>query len=185
MSREMIVVPYNDNWESMYEEEKKLLLDIFNDLIIDIQHFGSTSIKGINAKPIIDILIIVKDINQIDKCNNVMNRHGYIAEGENGIEGRRYFVKLTPDNSGNHTHHIHIYQEGNQHISDELMFRDYLRIDNEALKEYERVKIEASLRFRYSPEEYVEEKNDCIMRIMDKAKKYFNNLNKKKNENGF
>lgn len=175
MPREMIVVPYDDMWSEMYEKEKNILLDIFANLIIDIQHFGSTSIKGLSAKPIIDIMIVVNDINQIDEYNHVMESYGYIARGEKGIEGRRYFVKLSPDNSGNHTHHIHIYQKENLHISDELMFRDYLRIDNKAFKEYERVKIEASLKFRYNPREYVDAKYDCIMSIMDKAKSYYKN----------
>jgi GrpB-like predicted nucleotidyltransferase (UPF0157 family) len=175
MPREMVVVPYNDMWSVMYEKEKNILLDILGNLIIDIQHFGSTSIKGLSAKPIIDIMIVVNDINQIDEYNHVMEGHGYSVRGECGIEGRRYFVKLCPDNSGNHTHHIHIYQKGNPHISDELMFRDYLRIDNEAFKEYERIKIEASLKFRYSPREYVDAKYDCIMSIMDKADSYYKN----------
>lgn len=170
MAREMIVVPYDDKWLEMYEKEKNIILNILGNIVIDIQHFGSTSIKGLSAKPIIDIMIVVNDINQIDEYNHIMESNGYSVRGENGIEGRRYFVKFTPDNSSNHTHHIHIYQKGNPHISDELMFRDYLRIDNEALKEYERVKIAAALKFRSSPEEYVDAKYDCIMSIVDKAK---------------
>lgn len=175
MPREIIVVPYDYMWSEIYEKEKKILLDILSNLIIDIQHFGSTSIKGLSAKPIIDIMIVVGDINQIDAYNNIMESYGYNVRGENGILGRRYFIKLNPDNSGNHTHHIHVYQKGNQHIADELMFRDYLRINNEAVKEYEEVKIEASLKFRYSPKEYVDAKHDCVMEIMDKAKSYFVN----------
>lgn len=55
------------------------------------------------------------------------------------------------------------------------MFRDYLRIDNEAFNEYERIKIEASLKFRYSPQKYVDAKHDCIMSIIEKAKIYYKN----------
>lgn len=176
MPREMIVVTYDDNWSEMYEREKNILIDILGSLIIDIQHFGSTSIKGLSAKPIIDIMIVVDDINDIDRYNSIMESYGYSVIGENGIVERRYFVKLNLDRSGNHTHHIHVYQKGNQHIVDELMFRDYLRIDNEAFKEYENVKIEASLKFRHSPRECVDAKYDCVMRIMDKAKLYYANL---------
>ncbi|RII35495.1 GrpB family protein [Clostridium chromiireducens] len=177
MVREMVIVPYDDMWPDIYIKERNILLNIFGNLIIDVQHFGSTSIKGLSAKPIIDIIIVANDISQIDEYNQVMEDYGYSVRGENGIEGRRYFVKLSPDNSRNHTHHIHIYQKGNQHIFDELMFRDYLRIDNEAFKEYERIKIEASLKFRYSPREYVNAKDDCIMSIMDKANLYYKHKN--------
>lgn len=175
MAREMIVVPYDGMWVEMYEKEKNILLDVFGDLIISIQHFGSTAIKGMSAKPIIDIMIIVDDINQVDNYNDIMVRNKYRVRGENGIVGRRYFVKLNPDNSGNHTYHIHVYQKGNKHIAEELMFRDYLLIDNEAFQEYEKVKIDASFKFRNSPGEYVDAKYDCIMRIMEKAKSYYKN----------
>jgi len=72
-----------------------------------------SEIKSLTGKTIILRAVRESDIN--DRYAN--------PRGENGIEGRRYFVKFTPDNSGNHTHHIHIYQKGNTHISDELMFR--------------------------------------------------------------
>lgn len=175
MSREMLVVPYNQVWSVLYNTEKELLESVFKELIIDIQHFGSTAIKGMSAKPIIDIMIVAKDIDQIDSYDELMERKGYSARGENGIEGRRYYVKPDPDNSGNHTHHIHIYQKGNSHISDELLFRDYLRGDRQSFKEYEQIKLEASLIYRNSPKDYVEAKNDCVMRIMDRAYKHYNN----------
>lgn len=173
MAREMIVVPYDAVWPEMYEKEKNILMSIFGDLIMDIQHFGSTSIKGICAKPIIDIMIVVDHINKVDEYNPAMENHGYSVRGENGTEGHRYFVRLTPDNSGNHTHHIHVYEKGNYHIADELMFRDYLSINKEAFEEYERVKKEASLKFRHRPLEYVEAKTDCIMDILEKARAYY------------
>lgn len=59
MARKMIVVPYDDMWDEMYEKEKEVLLDTFVYLVISIQHFESTAIKGMSAKPIIDIMIIV------------------------------------------------------------------------------------------------------------------------------
>lgn len=173
MAREMTVVPYNEVWVDLYKIEKELLESIFGELIIDIQHFGSTSIKGMSAKPIIDIMIVVENINQVDNYNELMIEKGYNPRGENGIEGRRYFVKFAPDNSGNHTHHIHIYQKENTHITDELMFRDYLRVDLESFKEYEQVKLGASLKHRYSPRDYVDAKYNCVMKIMEKARQHY------------
>ena len=95
--------------------------------------------------------MVVDDIMQIDTFNSIMEQYGYNARGENGITGRRYFVKLNPDNMDIHTHPVHIYQKENPHLSDELIYRDYLRINNEALKEYESVKKEASLNFVIVP----------------------------------
>ena len=139
----------------------------------NIHHFGSTSIKGMAAKPIIDIMIVADNLRLIDDCNDAMEAHGYVAKGENGIPGRRYFVKLHPDKSGNHTHHVHKYQTGNQHITDELMFRDYLRIDPAAFAKYAHVKKEAALAYRHDPQAYTGAKSACVTEIMEKARSYF------------
>jgi GrpB-like predicted nucleotidyltransferase (UPF0157 family) len=173
MPREITVIPYDESWPYLYEKEKALLLQIFGNLASDIHHFGSTSIKGMAAKPIIDIMIVADDLSQIDDCNEALEAYGYIAKGENGIPGRRYFVKLNPDQSGNHTHHVHVYQAGNRHIESELMFRDYLRIDPEAFEKYVDLKKEAALKYRYDPPAYTDAKSACVMEIMEKAKSYF------------
>lgn len=175
MVREMIVVPYDRSWQKLYWDEKTLLTRIFGKMIVDIQHFGSTSIEEMWAKPIIDIMIVVEDIELIDTFNQKMEANGYIVRGENGIPGRRYFVKLHPDKSGNHTHHVHIFQKGDQNITDQLMFRDYLRIAKEAFTEYEKVKKEASVKHRHSPLDYTDAKTRCVVMIMAKARAYFLN----------
>ncbi len=173
MPREITVIPYDESWPYLYEKEKNLLLGIFGNLAFDIQHFGSTSIKGMAAKPIIDIMIVADDLLMIDARNDAMAANGYVAKGENGIPGRRYFVKLHPDQSGNHTHHVHVYQTGNRHIADEKMFRDYLRIDPEAFAKYVQVKKEAALKYRYDPPAYTDAKSACVLEIMEKARSYF------------
>ena len=172
MAREMIVVSYDRVWPDLYKKEKEILESVFEKIILDMHHFGSTSITGMCAKPII-VMIVVENIDLIDSYNRIMIEKGYIPRGENGITGRRYFVKLTPDNSGNHTHHIHIYQKGNHHITDELMFRDYLSVDYEGFIEYERVKKEASQKYRYLPQKYNDAKYNCVTKIMGKARKYY------------
>jgi GrpB-like predicted nucleotidyltransferase (UPF0157 family) len=173
MTREMIIVPYDKKWPKLYEDEKTLLTGIFGALILDVQHIGSTSIEGMWAKPIIDIMIVVDNIEAVDEFSGKMEASGYSAKGENGIPGRRYFQKLNPDKSGNHTHHVHIYQKWNRHVQDELMFRDFLKIDKEAFTEYLNVKKSASEKYRSSPVEYQDAKTPCITRIMAKAEAYF------------
>lgn len=122
-------------------------------------------------------MFVVDNIEQVDTFNEKMESNGYSAKGENGVHNRRYFVKLHPDKSGNHTHHVHIYQKGHQDITDQLMFRDYLRTDRESFIVYEKIKRKASEKYRNSPLEYTDAKTDCVMTIMDKAKAYFSNIN--------
>lgn len=172
MQREMKVLPYNKKWAEDYQQIKNLLLNIFSDLVIEIQHFGSTSINGMSAKPIIDVMIIVNDILKVDDFNPKMIETGYKPKGENGMPGRRYFQYFHEDGV-NHTQHIHVYEKNNPAVIDQLMFRDYLRIDKDAFEQYLQVKINASEMFRYLPIDYTNAKTDCVNEIMSKARNYY------------
>ena len=171
--RTMDVVEYDKNWGTLFEIEKKLLADVFKNNIIKIEHFGSTSIPGLSAKPIIDIMVFVHDINEVEQHNDEMKRLGYTAKGENGMTGRRYFVKHKAD-TVNHSHHVHIYQEnGNPFIDEAFLFRDYLRVNKGAREKYDTVKKELSKQFYYEPLAYTDGKHDCVMEILEEAKRYF------------
>lgn len=172
MQREMILVPYDSNWANQFERIKETLSVVFGELALDIQHFGSTSIIGMNAKPIIDVMVIVQDITQVDVLNNKMRELGYIDKGEIGMAGRRYYQMLALDGI-NHTQHIHCYEKDNQHAIDELMFRDYLRVDRRSFNLYQNIKKEAAMKYRFSPREYTDYKSECVERIMETAKTFY------------
>lgn len=172
-SREIHVVPYNKAWRDQYTQAEHVLREIFKDSLLDIQHIGSTSIEGLAAKPVIDILVVVKNIEDVDRFNDTMERHGFIARGEHGIPGRRYFQKNLASDPPVRTHHVHIYQVGNPKYTEELLFRDYLRVEAEALRAYEALKIELANKFRYDPLLYTDAKADFIQSILQKARAYF------------
>ncbi|WP_144564882.1 GrpB family protein [Neobacillus bataviensis] len=118
------VCSYNEKWALLFTEEAEKLNLILRNEIVCIYHIGSTSFPGLKAKPIIDIMAVVKVINIVDKYNIKMQEIGYEPKGENGIFGRRYFQK-----GGDHrTHHVHINQIGSYEIKRHLAFRDYLRL---------------------------------------------------------
>jgi GrpB-like predicted nucleotidyltransferase (UPF0157 family) len=83
-------------------------------------------------------------------------------------------VRFKNDNSGNHTHHIHIYQPDNQAAKDELLFRDYLRLNEAARKEYNDVKLRLSKKYYTEPLAYTDGKTDVVLGILEKAREYFN-----------
>ncbi|MCI9449214.1 MAG: GrpB family protein [Clostridiales bacterium] len=173
MKREMIVIPYNYDWNKRYRKIHSLLSRIFKNIEVDIQHFGSTAVEGMPAKPIIDVMVIVKNISKVDEYNTKMICAGYVPKGENGVTGRRYFQKFACDGI-NHIEHVHCYEQDNPHVIDELMFRDYLRINKDAFEKYKRIKIEASDKYKYSPIEYTEYKSQCITEILERAREYYN-----------
>lgn len=171
MAREIRVVPYDPEWKSLYAREEALLRQIFGGLLLEIHHFGSTSIPGMPSKPIIDILITVPDIQAVDALDGAMLRHGYASRDENGIPGRRYFIKFKEDGE-NHTHHVHVYEPANSHVADELLFRDFLSGDAAAFRAYATVKLEAAETHRFSPAAYTGAKAECVRRILEQARQW-------------
>lgn len=134
---------FNENWAHMFQMEAQFLKSIFGDEIINFEHFGSTSVPGIKAKPVIDMMCIVVDIEKIDSFNHKMDSLGYDIAGEWGISGRRLFRK----GGENRTHHIHFYQVDNPQIERHLIFRDYLYAHPEEAAKYSRFKEELAQRF--------------------------------------
>ncbi|MCH7321512.1 GrpB family protein [Solibacillus sp. MA9] len=134
---------YDENWGRMFEDEAQFLRELFGDEIIKFEHFGSTSVPGMKAKPVIDIMCLVKDINKIDAFNDRMRLLGYDVAGEWGIQGRRLFRK----GGETRTHHIHVYQYDNVQIKRHLVFRNYLRTHPEDVERYSCLKEELAQRY--------------------------------------
>ncbi len=159
MPRKVEVVPYRPDWPEQFEAEANALTRIFGDQLQSIHHFGSTSIPGVSAKPIIDILVIVRDINAVDAMNPQLAELGYSAVGEYGIPGRRFFYKGTYDTR---THHLHVYENGNPHIMRHLVFRDYMRSHPIPARNYARLKEELARQFPDDMDSYIQGKNAFV-----------------------
>ncbi|MFD2043380.1 GrpB family protein [Ornithinibacillus salinisoli] len=163
--RKVEVCSYNEKWASMFSVEAEKLRLIFGNEIIDIHHIGSTSVVGLKAKPIIDIMPIVKNINIVDNYNEKMKNIGYEPKGENGITGRRYFKK----GGDNRSHHVHIYQIGSYEITRHLAFRDYLRKHPDVKKNYGELKEQLAQQFPYDIASYINGKEGFAREIEVKA----------------
>jgi GrpB-like predicted nucleotidyltransferase (UPF0157 family) len=134
MPRKIEVVPYDPTWPESFRAEAARLRPIFADNLVEIHHMGSTSVPGLSAKPIIDLLVEVRDLGEVDAGNDRMIALGYMPEGEFGIAGRRYFPLVSADEV--HVFHVHVYQNGNPEILRHLAVRDYLIVHPEAAKAY-------------------------------------------------
>jgi GrpB-like predicted nucleotidyltransferase (UPF0157 family) len=163
--RNVTVAPYNEEWPRLYEAEAHKLKKVYGDEVIEIYHIGSTSVPGLSAKPIIDMMPIVKDISKVDDYNQAMMEIGYEPRGENGIVGRRYFQK----GNEKRTHHVHIYEEGSQEIERHIAFRDYLQADPEMVLRYGTLKEELVKLYPYDIDSYIREKGKLVKEIEEKA----------------
>ncbi|WP_100011235.1 GrpB family protein [Lentibacillus sediminis] len=163
--RKVEVTSYNINWPAMFKEEANKLHSIFGSETIEIHHIGSTSVNGLKAKPVIDMMPVVKNISRVDDFNTAMMGIGYEPLGENGISGRRYFRKGGDDR----THHVHVFELGSGDIERHLAFRDYLGTHPDALQSYGDLKEELARSFPDDMESYIKGKEPFVLEIERKA----------------
>lgn len=163
--RKVEVVPHRDEWSELFLEESKKIKEVYGDEIIHIYHIGSTSIPAIHAKPVIDLMVEVADIERIDGYNEQMKQLNYEALGENGIPNRRFFMK----GDDNRTHHVHIFEKGDAEIERHLAFRDYMMAHPEEAQSYSQLKKRLAKRFPENMDEYIEGKDSFIKTIDRKA----------------
>lgn len=163
--RKVNVLPYNEQWPVLFATEADELKRILGEELLAIHHFGSTSVPGLAAKSIIDMLGVVKDIELVDRFNAELQIFGYEGKGENGIPGRRYFQK----GGDERTHHLHIYQIGSPEIGRHLVFRDFLRAHPDAAEEYGELKLRLAKQFPYDIDSYINGKEGLATDIQGQA----------------
>jgi GrpB-like predicted nucleotidyltransferase (UPF0157 family) len=168
----IVVVPYDPAWPELFREEAARVAAVFGDELLSIHHIGSTAVPGLAAKPIIDIMPVVRDVEQVDRLNEAMVALGYEPKGEFGLPGRRFFVRYNVE--GQRTHHVHAYEPDNPEVVRHLDFRDYLIAHPEAAAQYAQLKQELAEQFRYEREQYTNSKTPFIKDIEQKARRWRN-----------
>lgn len=165
--RNIVVVPYDLHWPEMYRQEAARLSAVFGQNLIKMHHIGSTSIPGIYAKPVIDMMPLVRNIEQVETTNEAMIELGYSPKGENGIAGRRHFTK---GDDAHRTHHVHSYEPDNPEVTWHLDLRDYLIAHPDEAQQYGNLKIELARQFPDDIIRYIEGKESFIKAIVAKAR---------------
>ena len=165
MRRKIEVEPYNPDWPRLFEEESAQIMGALGDNCIMIHHIGSTSVPGLDAKPLIDMIPVVRDILQVDCAEKEMQALGYTARGEAGMLFRRFFYK---DNIPR-THNVHIFEEGNAEIDRHLMFRDWMRNHTDDRKNYADLKQRLAQEFTYDIDSYCFGKDQFVSEIDTKT----------------
>ncbi|MEM7760615.1 MAG: GrpB family protein [Cyanobacteria bacterium P01_A01_bin.40] len=166
------VVPHNPQWETDFNTESRSLVAVLADNLIQIHHIGSTAIPQIYAKPIIDFLVEVKDINVVTAQTSGMEQLGYQAMGEFGLVGRRYFRKENPP--GIRTHHVHIYKANSPEITRHLAFRDYMIAHPKDAEQYSKLKQELAIKYPQDIEGYMDGKDQFVKEMEQKAINWLN-----------
>lgn len=156
----VVVLPYDKAWKAAFEAIKKEVEAAVGDLIVGIEHVGSTSVEGMPAKPCIDLDIVIKDYSIFEAVVQGLARIGYIHEGDLGIRGREAFRYENKPHLL--THHLYVCPQDSAELHRHTVFRDYLRSHPEAVRQYSAVKEEAARRFPDDIDGYIQYKSPCI-----------------------
>lgn len=170
------IVPYDPDWPARFEQERQhLLSSLPGELILRIEHFGSTAVPGLAAKPIIDLLVEVTDLDAVrGRVVPILEAQGYEyfwrpTIGDHGPPYYAWFIKRDPA-TGARTHHIHMVESGFVEHWDRLLFRDYLIAHSDVAREYEALKLRLASEHGEDRVRYTREKTDFISAVTRRAR---------------
>jgi GrpB-like predicted nucleotidyltransferase (UPF0157 family) len=161
------VVPHDPQWLDAFESEAKQVAAALDKNVVAVHHIGSTAIPNVYAKPVIDLLVEVRDITEVDGQNSAMESLGYEVMGEYGIRSRRYFRK--DNQEGIRTHNIHAFAAGSAEAQRHLAFRDYMIAHPEEAQRYSELKRKLAEQHSQSMDAYMDGKDDFIKEMDRRA----------------
>ena len=179
MTRVIEVVNYDPLWIAAFEKEAATLNAVFGKRAIEVHHIGSTAVPGLAAKPIIDILVVLDNTDDINSFDRAMEDVGYRVRGEcldapiRGTPGRFYFTKET---NGVRSHHVHVCAKGHSEIVDKLAFRNYLRAHSSKAAAYGELKRRIAAEYRLDNIGYMQAKDRFVKATLLEALKHSSSM---------
>jgi GrpB-like predicted nucleotidyltransferase (UPF0157 family) len=169
MEQSVVLVPYDPAWPAAFEAEAGLLQARIGPWVAGgIHHVGSTSIPGLAAKPVIDIMVGVESLSSSRICIDRLEDLSY-CYAPYRAEEMHWFCKPDP---GHRTHHLHLVPAGSPRYTGVLAFRDYLRTHSEAAADYLATKERLAIEFEHDREAYTEGKSGVVARLTAEARRW-------------
>lgn len=165
VSEPIVISEYNPQWLRMFEEERARIVAALYEISAQVEHMGSTSVPGLAAKPIIDIMVIVENEHDAIRAITPLVLLDYECRGEMEIPGRLYFRRGMP-----RSHQIHLYPSGHVEIERHLLFRDYLRTHSDTAQEYAKLKYLLAGQYRNDRLGYTDAKTQFVCSIEQRAR---------------
>lgn len=166
MSRKMVVVDYNPEWAKLYKEETKKIKAVLGKNCVGFYHIGSTAVKGMKARPIIDIMALVKNVDKIETCVEDLEALGYIYQLESEIPEARFFMKIEEEIA----YYIYIFKASEKEKRDKhVALRDYLIQHPEEAKAYGELKSKVVKRYAFDEKGYCKGKEAHLKALVEKA----------------
>jgi GrpB-like predicted nucleotidyltransferase (UPF0157 family) len=172
MKGKIEIADYDPRWPELFEAERQRILEATNGLIIAIEHIGSTSVPGLAAKPVIDIMPGLRALSDAAQCIEPIVGLGYtyVPKYEQTMPERRYFYRYT-DADNRHGYHIHLVEVGSEFWERHPLFRDYLRAQPGVAHAYAELKRELAPQFD-DTNDYAKAKTDFIKSMEARAREW-------------
>ena len=161
---QVTLVPYDPRWPGLFEEAASQLRTSLGSTILDVHHVGSTAVPGLCAKPILDILVSIRDFDAARQLVPQLAELGYEFRPDEEIPDRHYFRR--PPGGEIRTHHLSLSEPESHHHRVTLAFRDALRRDPQLAAAYARLKLELAQRFPFDRPAYIEGKSQFVRDVL-------------------
>ena len=160
-----VVSPYSPEWPKLFEAIREELLLAFSPTVVAIEHIGSTSVRGLAAKPVIDVVLGAGSLADIESRIKPLGDLGYayVSKYEDELPMRRYFVKSPADSLRIHVHGV---EHGSRLWQEHLAFRDALRADEGLRSRYQDLKLRLSEEFAHDKSAYTAAKSPFIQSVL-------------------
>ena len=164
-TRHIVVLPYDSGWKDAFDMIAGEIYEALGSLAVSIEHVGSTSVPGLSAKPIIDMDVVIRCSDVLPEVISALQGIGYIHEGDLGIPGREAFRYEGKEHLMEH--HLYVCPPDSSELRRHIAFRDYLRSQAAAVREYGRIKEEAAKLYPEDIDGYISYKSPFIERIYE------------------
>lgn len=158
---------YSLSWKRRFLDEQKRLRRLLGTARYTVEHIGSTAVPGLDAKPIIDMAMMIPSFKRLPFWIRRLEKAGYLYKGEYGLPGRHFFIRGNPT-----AQHLHLVTPGCVHWDRWLLFRDYLKANPHEARRYNEAKLALARRFPDNRDAYTRAKTPVINRLLARAKKW-------------
>ena len=161
--RHVEIVAHRPAWAEVFACEAAAILDACRPWVTAVHHIGSTSVPGLAAKPVLDMMPVAASPEDGTAAVRKMTALGYRYRGENGIPGRFYFDRTV---GGRTVAHVHMFPAGHPAVRSHLAFRDHLRSHPQAARDYERLKRALAAGYRDDRRTYTDRKAEFVSGVL-------------------
>jgi len=172
--KKLKVVEHDPEWHSVFQDLKETYISHLNDLIVEVEHVGSTAVPELCAKPCIDIDVVIEDYSAFSKVTEALSDLGYRHQGDLGINGREAFKRIDDkvpwDGTDSITmdHHLYVCPKDSKELKRHIAFRDHLKEDPDLKREYGELKKRLVSKYRRDRAAYTEAKTKFIETVLER-----------------